>query len=66
MERTHSQRVELAVSDQSQLGPLQQFLRWATPDAGVSRITGQPDPGEQGAPDVQSRRHERHDVPSWD
>lgn len=52
MERANSQRVELVVSDQSQLGPLQEFLSWAAPDAGVSRIAGQPGAGEQGALDV--------------
>jgi Effector Associated Constant Component 1 len=52
MGRVNSERVELAVSDQSQIGPLQQFLSWAAPDAGVSRIPGRPGVGEQGALDV--------------
>lgn len=52
MEQSISGYVELTVSDQSQLGPLQKFLTWAAPDAKVSRIAGQPISGEQGALDV--------------
>jgi hypothetical protein len=52
MERGDLQRAELSVSDQSQVGPLQEFLGWAVPDISVSRITGKPRAGEQGALDV--------------
>jgi hypothetical protein len=47
-----SERVELTMSDQSQLASLQEFMSWATPDIKVSRIAGQPGAGEQGALDV--------------
>ena len=52
MEQANSQRIELAVSDQSQLGPLQVLLSLAAPVAAVSRIAGQPVAGEQGTLDV--------------
>jgi hypothetical protein len=45
-------RAELSVSDYSQLGPLQDYLGSAAPDARVSRVAGQPGTGEQGALDV--------------
>jgi Effector Associated Constant Component 1 len=53
MEREDTERVELTVSDPSQLGPLQSYLKWAAPAAvGLSRIGGAPGTGEQGALDV--------------
>lgn len=52
MERESSQGVALSVSDPAQLGPLEKFLRWAVPDAGVSRIAGSPGPGKQGVLDA--------------
>lgn len=52
MERAISQRAELTVSDQSQLRPLKEFLRWAAPDTDVSLVAGVPGAGEQGALDV--------------
>ena len=52
MERADSRRVVLSVSDQSQLGSLQEFLGWAKPDVSVSRIAAHPGAGEQGALDV--------------
>jgi hypothetical protein len=52
MDRAGSLRVVLSVSDQSQLGWLEDFLGWAIPDVSVSRIAAQPGAGEQGALDV--------------
>ncbi len=52
MEREDGERVELTVSDPSQLGPLQKFLSWAAPGTGVSRMSGEPGVGEQGVLDV--------------
>lgn len=52
MEREDSERVELIVSDPSELGPLQEFLSWTAPGTDVSRIAGTPGVGEQGALDV--------------
>lgn len=52
MGRVSPQRAELAVSDPSQLGPLQEFLGLAAPDTGLSRIAREPGAGEQGALDV--------------
>ena len=45
-------RAELSVSDYSQLGPLEKYLKSAVPDARVSRVPGQPLAGEQGVLDV--------------
>lgn len=52
MQRENSERMELEVSDPSQLGSLQEFLGWAAPDANVSRIAGEPGPGNLGVVDV--------------
>jgi hypothetical protein len=52
MEQQDFQRIELCISDQSQLGPLQTFMRLAAPDVSVSRIAGQPVAGEQGTLDI--------------
>jgi hypothetical protein len=45
-------RATVRVSDPSQLGSLQELLSWAVPGGRVSRVPGQPGPGEQGALDV--------------
>jgi hypothetical protein len=45
-------RMDLTLSDQSQAGPLQNFLRQAVPNVGVSLIAGQPKIGEQGVLDM--------------
>ncbi len=52
MGRGRSERFELTVSDPSQLGSLQELLKWAVPDARVSRAAAMPSLGEQGALDV--------------
>ena len=52
MERIGDERVELAVSDPTQLGPLQGFLSLASLDVSMRRMAGEPSPGEQGATDV--------------
>jgi hypothetical protein len=44
--------LELAVSDYSQLGSLTEYLRLGFPGARVTRVPGEPGPGEQGALDV--------------
>jgi len=51
-ESSGAERIELAVSDQSELSSLEVLLRLAAPDAAVSRISGLPDHGELGALDV--------------
>jgi hypothetical protein len=52
MERADYKRAEFAVSDQSQLGALRQLLGLAVPGTRVRMISGQPEPGEQGATDI--------------
>ena len=52
MEQAGDERIELAVSDPAQLGPLQGFLSLADRDAYVMRMAREPGPGEQGATDV--------------
>lgn len=52
MGNADSTRIELAISDLSQLGALDRFLNWAAPGASVSRTAANPDPGELGAVDV--------------
>jgi hypothetical protein len=52
MEQANSQRVELVVSDQSQLGLLQDLVNRAAPDAGVSRIARGQSAGELGSLDL--------------
>jgi hypothetical protein len=47
-----SERVVLALSDQSEFGSLRDFLRWAVPYAEVSAVAGHPGTGEQGALDA--------------
>jgi hypothetical protein len=44
--------VELSVSDYSQLGPLERYLRLMAPALVLGRSAGQPAPGEQGALDL--------------
>jgi hypothetical protein len=51
-ERSAAQRIELGVSDQSQLGSLAEFLAWAVPDLSVSVVAGVPGVGELGVLDV--------------
>lgn len=51
MEPEDFQGIALSVSDQSQLGSLQEFLRMA-PGVRVIRVPGEPVAGEQGALDV--------------
>jgi hypothetical protein len=46
------QRLEFAISDQSQFGAFREFLRLAAPDADVQVTTMAPGPGEQGGLDV--------------
>lgn len=48
---TGTEEISLAVSDQSQLSSLRQWLR-ETPGVTVGITPGQPGPGEQGAVDV--------------
>ena len=52
MDQMSSLRIQLKVSDQSQLGHLQAYLSWAAPDASALRVAGLPRTGEQGALDV--------------
>lgn len=52
MQRENSERMELEVSDPSQLRSLQDFLAWAAPDVIVSRTTGVPGAGQLGVLDV--------------
>jgi hypothetical protein len=52
MELQDSGALELAVSDYSQLASLASYLDLVVPDARVTRMAGQPGPGEQGALDV--------------
>jgi hypothetical protein len=52
MGRTGPVAVELSVSDYSQLGSLENYLRLAVPGVGVTRSSGRPGRGEQGAVDV--------------
>jgi hypothetical protein len=51
MEREELQEITLSVSDLSELGSLQKVLGMA-PAVTVSRVAGEPGPGEQGAVDV--------------
>jgi hypothetical protein len=51
MDAQDSQRVELSVSDQAELGFLREWLSW-TPGLDISQAAGEPGPGEQGALDV--------------
>jgi hypothetical protein len=51
MERANIQGLELSVSDQAQLGSLQQVLN-LTQEVNAIRVAGKPGPGEQGALDV--------------
>jgi hypothetical protein len=48
----HAGPVELELSDQAQLGSLQEIMRLAAPEARVTRVAGHPGPGEQGSLDV--------------
>jgi Effector Associated Constant Component 1 len=47
-----SGHAEVRLSDPSQLGSLQEWLRAAVPSARVSRVPGRPGPGDLGAADV--------------
>jgi hypothetical protein len=52
MGQTASVRAELAISDHSEIRPLQDYLRLTSPSVRVSRVPGRPAAGEQGALDV--------------
>jgi hypothetical protein len=52
VESTNLQSIELSISDQSQLRPLQSSLELTVPGLRVARVAGQPRAGEQGALDV--------------
>ena len=52
MGRDDPQRAEFSVSDHSQIEPLKKSLSLAAPDMGVSRVAGEPKPGELGTLDV--------------
>jgi hypothetical protein len=52
VESTNLERIELSVSDQSQLRSLQSFLELTVPGLRVTRVAGQPAAGEQGALDI--------------
>lgn len=52
MDHLHSPSVQLCISDQAQLGYLQEYLSLAAPEAKVLRVAGHPRVGEQGALDV--------------
>ena len=52
MDSTNLHRIELSVSDQSQLKSLQSFLELAVPGLHVTRLAGEPVVGEQGALDI--------------
>lgn len=44
--------VELSLSDYGQLGSLENYVRLAAPEVGLTRVSGRPGSGEQGALDV--------------
>ena len=44
--------VQLSVSDHSQIGSLQRYQELTAPETRISRVAGQPQPGEQGALDI--------------
>lgn len=52
MKRSRHVTAELSVSDYSELGRLADFLRLSLPGAPVTRRSGRPGPGQQGALDV--------------
>ena len=52
MGREDPWRAEFSVSDHAQVQPLKEFLSWAVPEVRVTRIAGEPKPGELGTGDV--------------
>jgi hypothetical protein len=52
MNQMRSPSIQLNVSDQAQLGYLQEYLSLAAPEAKALRVAGHPGVGEQGTLDV--------------